>query len=100
MLKEIHRCLTPTGVYICISHAPEAKRHRFLKNFDKKEKIKRYNWKRSKVMLQKPTIPGAKNDKTIRKPQEDDPKNFHFMYVLEKEAEPIVDSDDEDAIAA
>jgi ubiquinone/menaquinone biosynthesis C-methylase UbiE len=35
MLKEIHRVLTPTGCYISISHAAEARRHRFLKNFDK-----------------------------------------------------------------
>ena len=83
MLKEIHRVLSPTGTYICVSHAPEAKRHRFLKNFDKKEKKKNYNWKRTKHLVQKPQIPGPRN-KTLRKPQEDDPKNFHFIYILEK----------------
>lgn len=83
MLKEIHRVLTPTGIYICVSHAPEAKRHKYLKNFDKKEKKKNYNWKRTKHLVQKPQIPGPRN-RTLRKPQEDDPKNFHFIYIMEK----------------
>jgi len=83
MLKEIHRVLSPTGIYISVSHAPEAKRHKYLKNYDKKEKKKNYNWKRTKHLVQKPQIPGPKN-KVLRKPAEDDPKNFHFIYILEK----------------
>ena len=42
MLSEIHRVLTPTGVYICLSHGTEKQRKKYLKNVNK------YNWNRVK----------------------------------------------------
>jgi ubiquinone/menaquinone biosynthesis C-methylase UbiE len=67
MLEEIHRVLTPTGCYISVSHAPEAKRVKYFKCFDKKLNKNRFNWKRTKTMVQKPAIPGPK-EKKLRKP--------------------------------
>lgn len=45
MLTEIHRVLTPTGTYICISHGVEAIRKKYLKN------VSKYNWSRTKTMV-------------------------------------------------
>ena len=45
MLSEIHRVLTPTGTYICITHGQESQRKKFLKNVNK------FNWKRIKHMI-------------------------------------------------
>ena len=45
MLSEIHRVLTPTGTYICISHGVEAVRKKYLKN------VSKYNWIRTKQMI-------------------------------------------------
>jgi len=45
MLSEIHRVLSPTGVYICITHGTEDQRKKYIKN------LKKYNWERSKHMI-------------------------------------------------
>ena len=47
MLSEIHRVLSPTGSYICISKAPTARRKPLLKN------VKKYNWTIDKRMIPK-----------------------------------------------
>ena len=48
-LKEVHRCLAPGGVYVCISYAPPEKR---VKLFEDKYtmpgtnvKVQKYGWK-------------------------------------------------------
>lgn len=92
MLSEIHRVLTPTGVYICVSHAPEAQRKKYVKN------LKLYNWDRTKHMIQKPGIGGAW--KELRIPKEDDKKNFHFIYACRKQVTQLIDSSDEEAVEA
>ena len=66
MLSEIHRVLSPTGVYICITHGMEAQRKKYIKN------LKKYNWDRTKHMIQKPGI--GPNVKEIKIPKEDDKK--------------------------
>jgi ubiquinone/menaquinone biosynthesis C-methylase UbiE len=50
MLQEIYRVLSPTGIYICISHGREDQRKRFLKDY------KKFNWTRIKHLLPKPQI--------------------------------------------
>lgn len=76
MLSEIHRVLSPTGVYICITHGEEKQRKKYLKN------VKKYNWDRIKHMVQKPGI--GNNVKELKVPKEDDKKNFHFVYICRK----------------
>ena len=92
MLKEIHRVLSPTGTYICISHGAEIQRKKYLKN------VKLYNWNRVKFLIPKPVI--GSNIKDAKIPNFDDKKNFHFMYICRKQIQAIVDSDDPDAVAA
>jgi len=50
MLSEIHRVLTPTGAYICVSHGVESVRKKYLKN------VSKYNWIRTKTLIQKPQL--------------------------------------------
>ena len=92
MLSQIHRVLSPNGVYICISHAKEAKRKKYLKN------VKKYNWERFKYMIQKPGF--GPNVKELKIPKEDDSAHFNFIYVCKKQTNPIIDSSDEEAVAA
>lgn len=92
MLSEIHRVLTPTGVYICISHATEAQRKKYLKN------LKLYNWERKKHLIQKPGI--GPNWKELKIPKEDDKKNFNFIFVCTKQEIAMIDSSDEEAVEA
>ena len=40
MLSEVHRVLTPTGTYICISHGVDSSRKKYLKN------VSKFNWSR------------------------------------------------------
>ena len=92
MLADIHRVLNPSGTYICVSHGTEAQRKKYIKN------LKKYNWIRTKTMIQKPGI--GPNAKELKIPKEDDKKNFNFVYVCKKQVNPIVDSSDEEAVAA
>ena len=92
MLSEIHRVLSPTGVYICITHGMEAQRKKYIKN------LKKYNWDRTKHMIQKPGI--GPNVKEIKIPKEDDKKQFNFIFSCRKVVNPLVDSSDEEAVAA
>ena len=88
MLNEVYRVLTPTGVYVCISHGAEVQRKKYLKD------LKRFNWRRYKHMIQKPGI--GQNVRELKIPKDDDPKNFHFVYCLVKKTNPVRDSDDEE----
>ena len=50
-------------------------------------------------MLPKPQI--SQQPKEVKtKPESDDKKNYHFMYICRKEIEPIVDSSDDEAVKA
>uniref|UniRef100_A0A7S3IFR0 Methyltransferase type 11 domain-containing protein n=1 Tax=Strombidium inclinatum TaxID=197538 RepID=A0A7S3IFR0_9SPIT len=91
MLSEIHRVLSPTGTYICITHGKEKQRKKYLKN------VKRFNWMRMKFPLQKPQVGQTQKEHKI--PKEDDKKNFHFLYVCKKQVQPVIDSSDEEAVA-
>lgn len=92
MLSEIHRVLTPNGVYLCVSHGTEAQRKKYLKN------LKLYNWERKKHMIQKPGI--GPTWKELRVPKEDDKKNFNFVYACTKVEAAMIDSSDEEAVEA
>lgn len=80
MLSEVHRVLTPTGTYICISHGVDSSRKKYLKN------VSKFNWSRQKHIIQKPQI--GQNYKELKKPKDfddkDTKKNFHFVYVCKK----------------
>ena len=45
MMSEIYRVLTPTGVYICISHGAEHQRKKYIKN------LKKWNWAWKKELI-------------------------------------------------
>ena len=45
MLSEIYRVLSPSGVYICVSHGKTDQRKKYLKN------LKKYNWSREGFMV-------------------------------------------------
>jgi len=49
-------------------------------------------------MIQKPGI--GPNVKEIKPPKEDDKKNFNFIYCMRKQQQQLVDSSDEEAVAA
>ena len=38
--------------------------------------------------------------KELKVPKEDDKKNFNFVYVMTKHTNPVIDSSDEEAVAA
>ena len=76
VLQEIHRVLSPTGIYICISYGvPESR----LKYFNKKE----FDWTVFTHKISKPTISTSTVATTSSKQNEDN-SNFHFMYVMWK----------------
>jgi hypothetical protein len=92
MLSDIHRVLNPTGVYISVSHGTEAQRKKYIKN------LKKFNWDRTKHLIQKPGI--GPNVKELKIPKEDDKKNFNFIYACRKHSNVLIDSSDEEAVAA
>lgn len=49
-------------------------------------------------MIQKQGL--GTNIKDIKIPKEDDKKNFNFIYMCTKQPNPVVDSSDEEAVAA
>ena len=49
-------------------------------------------------MIQKQTF--GPNAKELRVPKEDDKKNFNFVFVCTKQTQPMVDSSDDEAVAA
>ena len=94
MLSEIHRVLTPTGTYFCISHQKEAQRKQYLKNVDE------YNWTIEKKAILKPLIGTRKVDTKDFRPTGDDDqdkKMCNFMYICQKQEKRVKDSEAEDS---
>jgi len=77
MLNEIHRVLSPNGVYICISYGTKDSR---LAYFTKSQ----YEWTVSNHMVAKPTI----STSTVVSKEEKDDKNFHWVYIMRKSTPP------------
>ena len=74
MLNEIHRVLSPNGVYICVTYGVPENR---LGYFNKKE----YDWT---VFTQKVAKPTISTSSVISAGEKDDNKNFHFIYIMRK----------------
>ena len=74
MLNEIHRVLSPTGVYICITYGVPENR---LSYFNKST----YEWT---VFTQKVAKPTISTSTVVAAGEKDDNKNFHFIYVMWK----------------
>ena len=75
MLNEIHRVLSPTGVYICITYGVPENR---LSYFNRKE----YDWT---VFTQKAAKPTISTSTVVSAGEKDDNKNFHFIYIMWKQ---------------
>jgi len=73
MLNEVYRVLAPTGVYICITYGVPEQRESYFKNAT-------YNWNLWTHKIAKPTI----STSAIVTPEDKDPKNFHYIYVMRK----------------
>ena len=73
-LNEIHRVLSPNGVYICISYGVKESR---MPYFHKKE----FDWTVLHNMVAKPTI----STSTVVTKEDKDEKNFHWVYVMKKQ---------------
>lgn len=74
MLSEIHKALTATGVYICVSYGVKESRMSYLQK-------KEYDWTVFHAMVAKPTISTSQVVNTENK----DDKNFHWVYVMRKQ---------------
>ena len=97
MLKEIHRVLNSTGVYISVSCAlPDKRMDIFQKNI--------YEWQVFTEKVPKPSIKTALVVETGN--DEEDAKNYHYVYIMaknyvepeedEKPADDVEQSDEED----
>lgn len=75
MLSEIHRVLTPNGVYICISYGVKDQRNEYFVNKD-------FDWTVSHHMVAKPTI----STSAVVASERNDEKNFHWVYIMRKQA--------------
>ena len=75
MLSEVHRVLSPNGVYICVSYGVKESRMAY---FQKKE----FDWTVSHHMVAKPTI----STSTVVSTETRDDKNFHWVYIMRKQA--------------
>lgn len=73
MLLEINRVLKSNGVYICISYGNEEQRKDFLKN----KVINFWDLRVDKVTKPSVVLANQIND-------EKDPKNFHYVYTMNK----------------
>lgn len=72
-LNEIHRVLSPNGVYICVSYGVKESR---MSYFHRKE----YDWTVLHHMVAKPTISTSQ----VVSAESKDEKNFHWVYVMKK----------------
>jgi ubiquinone/menaquinone biosynthesis C-methylase UbiE len=69
MLSEIYRILTPGGNYICISYGDSDHRKKYFQ---------KQNW--AQFTCEKIIKPATSNNP----PDENDPKNYHFIYTMVK----------------
>ena len=75
MLSEIHRILSPNGVYICISYGTSEQRVRYFQSTD-------FDWQVSHHLVAKPTI----STSSVVSAQQQDDRNFHWVYIMRKQA--------------
>lgn len=76
MLSEIYRVLSPTGVYICITYGlPEQRMDYFRKG--------EFYWNPIQHKIAKPTI----STSAVVATEDKNEKNFHYIYVMRKQAE-------------
>ena len=74
MLNEVHRVLSPHGIYINITYGVPEQR---LQYFNRKE----YDWT---VFTQKVAEPTISTSAVVVAGEKDDNKNFHFIYIMRK----------------
>jgi ubiquinone/menaquinone biosynthesis C-methylase UbiE len=74
VLGEIHRVLTPTGTFLCISYASPEFRMRHLEKFD---------WQVTVHQVPKPPISAT----AVLASEDPDFPNVHFIYACKKAAE-------------
>ena len=74
MLAEIHRVLSPNGVYICVSYGVNDQRIRYFQNSD-------FDWTVSHHLVAKPTI----STSSVVSAQQQDDRNFHWVYIMRKQ---------------
>ena len=74
VLNEIHRVLSATGVYVCISYGVPSKR---LLYFDQDI----FSWK---PQVQKVTKQFISTEEVIKAANKDEEKNFDFLYIMTK----------------
>ena len=77
MLNEIHRVLSPNGVYICTTYGVPDNR---ISYFGKKD----YNWIVFTQKVPKPTISTSAVLASNTEADKDDAKNYHYIYVMRK----------------
>ena len=77
MLNEVHRVLSPNGVYICITYGVPENR---LGYFNKKE----FDWTVFTQKAAKPTISTSSVITAGEKIDKDDGRNFHYIYIMRK----------------
>jgi ubiquinone/menaquinone biosynthesis C-methylase UbiE len=74
MLSEIHRVLSPNGVYICVSYGVKENRQKYFTSKD-------FDWTVFHHMVAKPTI----STSTLVAQENKDDKNFHWVYIMRKQ---------------
>lgn len=74
MLSEIHRVLSPNGIYICISYGTKESRINYFNN-------SRYDWVPFTHMVTKPTI----STSSVVAAESKDDKNYHWIYIMRKQ---------------
>ncbi len=73
MLNEIYKVLSPSGIYICVSHGLPPKREKVFQ---------RSGWDWLLTIEKIPKVPQTGGEE---KPPEKDPKKFHYIYILKKQ---------------
>ena len=73
-LNEVHRVLSPNGVYISVTYGVPENR---LPYFSKKD----FDWT---VFTQKVAKPTISTSVVVAEGEKDDNKNFHFIYIMRK----------------
>lgn len=76
MLSEIHRVLSPNGVYICVSYGVKDNRQKYFTQKD-------FDWTVFHHMVAKPTI----STSTLVAQENKDDKNFHWVYIMRKQSQ-------------
>ena len=76
MLEQIYRCLSPTGVYICMTYGLPEQRMGYFQKPD-------FYWTIFQHKIAKPTI----STSAVVANEDKNEKNFHYIYVMRKQVE-------------